>query len=324
MGIMEDLEEMQKELGKAKDISDDTVDDEIIEDDPAPDESDTQDDMIDDTEDAGEEADPKPDEPKDGDPVEEEPKKDEPVADNAAMARLRREAAAEKRRADALEAKIAQQAPAPEQKPAQPEAVEPNIDEDPIGWVKWNNAQKDKEISDLRSRLQSQETQTQRTEVTARAVSELTSLEADFRTTTPDYDAVSSHMIDEVTKSVRRLNPSLSQAQVMAAVQQHVLTTAAGYAKRGLNPVEEMYHLTKEQYGYKEPEKQAEDRAPVQRPDLKKVADSRARNAGMVGAKGAGGKPSTITLEVAADMSPSEWAKLSDTQKERLMRGEAA
>lgn len=248
-----------------------------------------------------------------------EPVKEKPVdppaeekPDNAAMARMRRELAAAQRRAKELEESLKK--PAPVQEPVQV-APEPDPEEDPAAWAKWYKEKTDSELNEFRSWKQQQESATRQSHAIQSAVQELNTLESNFRSTAPDYDAVSQHMIDQIKNNIKGLAPHKSEQEVTADVQRYVLARASEYAKQGLNPIEEMYYLAKESYTPVE--------KPAPKPDMGKIAANRARNAGMAGATGSSGRPAVISLEAAAQLSPAEWAALPEDQKERIMRGVA-
>jgi len=223
----------------------------------------------------------------------EEEKKEE--LDNAGYARLRREAAAEKRRAeqlqqelDALRAEKLNEVEQPEYQPLPPEV------------------QRAVEDSTLN-----------------RAEKEFSILEAKTKQANPDYNAVASEYAQAMFQSIRIQNPHKSDIELSDMTKRAILLKASEYARQGYeNPVEEMYHVAK-MLGYtgksfqKAPEKEAVEEKIT--PDYSKVAENRKRSAGMAATNGR--SQAQLTQQSAVDMTVEEYAKLSTAEKRRLMYG---
>lgn len=218
--------------------------------------------------------------------VEEKPEaKPEKEVDDVGAARLRREAAAYKKRAEEAEARLTA-------KPAETEIPERQA-EDPL----------------LRS--------VKERELVTQAMGEFTGYVDDFRARAPmDFQGVADAYEMALMQSIKIQNPRLSQAQLVERTQRTILEKAGQYVKGGFNPAEEMYHEAKA-LGIKAYEKEPEGK-PAPKPDLSKIAANKARNAGTAGAKGAGEK-GQITPVVAADMPAHEWAKLPIAQRKQIM-----
>jgi hypothetical protein len=300
MGLTTELEDMKKQLAEMGDAPvDDIAEDDVVVEEVAAD-----------------------DEPV-SEPVVEEPPKEEPKTvaeeekpDAAAFARMRREKAALERRLQEVEA--AKQQPAPVTSPAQSaqEDPEPNMQEDPIAWVQWNKRQTDAQLSEFNNWKQSQTQAYEQNQLVSRAAQELTEYESQFKATVTDYDDVANFMVGELKKSFKRLNPSASEDQVLKQVQQHILLESSKLAAKGLNPVEELYHIAKNEYGYTPPTQAVE-----KKPDLAAIAKNQARSAGMAGAAGSPKRAAPSTLQAAAEMTPAEWARLPAEDKRRIMGG---
>lgn len=247
-------------------------------------------------EEAEEEAAPEPEEKE----PEKEEEKPEPEAkpeekkeelDNAGYARLRREAAAEKHRAQQLEKEIAELratrevAEAPAQIPLPPE-LQSVVDDNRI----------------------------------SRAEREFAILENKAKQIHPEYGAVASEYAAAMYQSIRVQNPRKSDVELNEMTKKAILMKAGEYARQGYeNPVEEMYHEARE-LGFtgKSFQKQEAPREEKIEPDLKKVAENRKRSTGM--AANNGRSEGLMTLAHAAtELTAAEWAKLPASEKKRLM-----
>lgn len=146
---------------------------------------------------------------------------------------------------------------------------------------------------------------------------EFNELEDRFRRTAPDYDDVTNAYKNDLFRSIKIQNPRMTDDQVLKETNTRLLTQASVYMRAGLDPIQEMYTDVKN-LGYQQRPKAEEVVEKVIKPDLAKIAENKARNAGTVGAKGRGGA-ADLTLSVAASMPPSEWAKLPKEQKAKLL-----
>lgn len=250
---------------------------------------------------AEEEAEAESEEEKSAEPEpKEEPKPEEEKLDNAAYARLRREAAAAKKAAEEEAAKRI----ALEQELEKQRAGSDDLESDSLSVD-----------DDLREMLEARKLQ--------KAAQEFQALESSFAKTAPDYAAVSAEYAQALFNSLRIQNPRAPESAILEQAQKTILYKAAVFAREGFNPIEELYHEAKE-LGFtgksvkqEEPEQESKS-AP--KPDMKKVAANRARSAGM--AAGSGKSEGSLTKEFAAtQMTIGEWQKLPPEEKKRLMFG---
>lgn len=240
--------------------------------------------------------------------------------DASGYARLRRENAALKRQLAEAVPVVASPVVAPVAQ-APVIAAEPDKAKDPVAWFTWRDQQREQEIKELKTWRETVSQQTAEVQLETEAVKEFKAIEAEFKATAPDFDNVADHLNKRLFQSISDINPHLAPEQVMGMVKDKVLTMAGAYIRQGLNPVEELYHLSKERYGYTAPVADDAEEAPANKPDLNKVAANRKRNAGTAAAKGAGSMPG-VTRALAAEMSVSEWAALPKAEKDRLLRAD--
>lgn len=236
-------------------------------------------------------------------PEEEEKKvetKDEEPADNAAWAKMRREAAAAKRKAEEAEAK----------------RIELEL-----------------KLAEVQARLQPQEEVAEAPRAAAvppeveeiiqthrmvKAEQEFKALEDDFRKSNPGYDAVAAEYAMALAQSIKIQNRHLSQDQVVAETKKAILMKASNYINNGYDPIEELYHEARE-LGFTGRRVGAAPEPKEERalsPDLKKVAANRERSSGMAGASGKTGQ--NLTPQVALSLTVQEFAKLSPDQQAQL------
>lgn len=219
----------------------------------------------------------------------EEPKEDikEDEPDAKGYARLRREAAAEKRAREALEQELAQLKSKPET-----EVTETAIPAEMQEMIHDHNLSK--------------------------AEKELGSYEQQARLANPDYDAVAGAYATSVFQSLRVLNPDKSQFELMDMTKQEILKTAGRYLNAGHeNPAEEMYQRAKEM-GFKAPVKEeVKEQEELKKVDMAKLAANRAKSAGMAGSSGK--SEGLMTPEHMASLSSAEYMKLPKAEKDRVL-----
>jgi hypothetical protein len=249
----------------------------------------------------------------------EEPKaeaKTEEKQDNAAFARMRRENAALQRRLAEIEA--AKSAPAPERPvAAKPAEAVPDKAVNPEAYAQWELHQTKEKLEEVARKQEIREQQEQHAQIYQAAIQEFTTYESSFKKQTQDYEHVAQHLRHKIADGLRALYPEAEDNQVEAAVDQQILRFASDYAKRGLNPVEELYHMTKERYGYKAPEPEKK-----KGPDLATIEKNKKRSASPL-ASGGQSKGSRLSIEAAADMPLAEFSKLTPAQLAELERGAA-
>lgn len=223
----------------------------------------------------------------------EEPKKEEvkeEKQDDSAFARLRREAAANKRKADELERENSEL-----KKPKEEVFIEETSTMTP-------------ELAEVVRDYQMN-----------RAEREFQSYESQAKNKLPDYEGVTRGYAEALFGSIKIQNPRMSNLEIAEKTKETLLKKAGSFLNQGFeNPAEELYHEAKE-LGFKaaasrEPEKEAK---PELRPDMNKVAENRKRSAGMTGV--AGREDGLVSKTAAAKMSPMEWKELPREERLRLM-----
>lgn len=221
-----------------------------------------------------------------------EEKKEEEL-DSAGYARLRREAAAERKKREELEREV--------------EALKAKKEE-PVEEVE--RIELPPEVNEL--------IETQRK---AKAFQEFQELEAPFRAKTPEYDDIAEQFLVQQAHSIKIQNPRLPNEKVFELAKETILRKAGKYLNDGFNPIEELYHEALE-LGLKpraKAEEKAEEVKEEPKPDMKKVAANRQRSAGMNGASGK--QEGQLTKQAAGELSIAEWQKLPASEKRRLMYG---
>ena len=223
-------------------------------------------------------------------PVKEEKEK----LDDAGYARLRREAAAEKKRADKLEREIAEL-----QNAKNKETEELFEEKAPI-----NN--------ELQSMLQEHRV--------SKAEREFSMFESKVRNQYPEYDAISSEYASAMYNSMKIQNPRKSELELGEMTKNAILMRAAELARNGYeNPVEELFHEVKELGFTGKSITKAIQKEEKISPDLRVVAENRKRSANFTASNGR--SESNLTLAAASDLPISEWAKLSKSEKQRILQG---
>lgn len=265
---------------------------------------------------------------------------------NEAMARLRMEAAASKRRAQELEAILRrgqQQPQAHQPAPTAKENPDPEPDKeiDPDAHLRWELRQANSRIEKFEKWQGEQEKRVQSEETDRQATQTLVDYEEDFKTRAAaegidDYEPVSRFVMQTITNSVRLLRPDLRGEALTKAVKSQLFRLAAEHERNGYNPMEAMYHTAKTQWGYQAPapkedggDEQPADRKPngqfvKQKPDFKKIVESKRRNATAMTA-GARNGHAALTKEhaMSKNFKVSDWAKLSPEQLRDLEGQEA-
>lgn len=227
----------------------------------------------------------------------EEPKKEE--VDNSGFARLRREAKAAQEKAEKEAARVAELQAKLQEKEAQPEAKE-EVELPPA----------------LQEMLQEH--------MYSKAEREYLAFEEQAKRGNPDYESVATAYVIEKARQIKAMEPDLSVLELQDRVKADILRSASSLMQKGFeNPALELYHRIKEA-GYRMPEQPKEQKQEVQKeekpkvPDMKKVAENRARSSGMAGASGM--SEPQLTPQAAANMTAREWSKLSPDQKDSVMK----
>lgn len=229
-------------------------------------------------------------------PIEEEKPKEEPKTeekpDDSAFARLRRESAANKRRAEEAEA-------ARDAALAKPTEVE-----EPVDAVA---PELDSIIRDHR---------------TARAEKEFKVFESQVRSSNPEYDAVTAEYAQALQGAIKIQNPRLSAPEIAELTKEALLQKAGKYARDGYaNPVEELFHEAKELGFTGASFQQKEEAKETPQPDMKKLAENRKRSAGTAGTSGES-KTDMNRASIIQNGMPTneEWQRLTPSQKREILQ----
>ncbi len=222
-------------------------------------------------------------------PAEEPAKEPEEELDASGHRRLRREAAAAKKRAEDAEAKLAEAT-----QPAVEIAEKPVVDAD---------------IAEMKENF-----------IISKAEREFKELESKFRRSNPEYDDIVGQYGQAIMASIKIQSPRISEDELVERTKKTILQKASKYMQDGFDPIEEMFHEARD-LGFKKREVAApakEEKEVEIKPDMKKVSANRARSASMAGTGGDSTK-AQINKSVAAEMSPMEWKKLPREEKARLL-----
>lgn len=154
-----------------------------------------------------------------------------------------------------------------------------------------------------------------------KAAREFTQLEENFKRSAPeDFEGVSSAYKAALYQSIRVQNPRMGHEELLEATHKSLLLKASNYLNAGYDPIEELYEEAKA-LGFKA-QPQEEKREVERKPDLNKVAMNRKRNAGMAVSKGDAGLPQH-TKKSATELTVAEWARLPVAEKQRLLYGKS-
>ena len=248
-----------------------------------------------------------------------EPKTEE-KPDNAAMAKMRREAAASRKAEQEAKAELERlraETAQPKQQPETKVVDDPEPDQDDVeAHLKWQIRKQDRALDELRQwkneqseTHKKQEAERKKKETYDGAIAEFTRLEVEFIKQAPDYEATTKHMHTRMTDAVKALYPSLTDEQAIQAANNQILNLASHYAQQHLNPVEELYYLAKDRYGLTATEAQPEPR----KASVEKVAEVRKKAASSLGG-GTAAKP------LQMPKTPRELAALTPEQRSAYIK----
>lgn len=240
--------------------------------------------------------------------------------DNAAMARMRREAAAEKRKVADLEKQIEElkknAAAKPEEKKA--DVIEdPEPDKDDVeAHLRWENRQLRRDTEGLKKwrseqqqLIETQQQERQYQETVSKAIQNFSRIEQDFSEKTPDYEDASAFMVQKMAQGVQAIYPMATKDQITQFVNNQILSMADGFAQQSLNPVEELYHMAKERYGFTG---KKED-APVKKASISTIAANKRRSISAL--SGGGNSKNKIDLK---GMTPAKLERLTLEERAEL------
>ena len=259
-------------------------------------------------------------------------------SDHAAWAKLRREKRELEAKLKAVENKST--APSPVTVTEQPKTdaklatdVEPDKATNPEAWKEWKIGQLEAKQNEINQRFEAQAKIEQETKVFREAIGEFNQIRDDYISKNPDYIPAFTHGFDAYAKSIKMMNPSLSNQQITGMIDRELLKFAGQCVAKGLNPAEELYDMAIERFGYapnsaKTSKNTEEEQEPVHeapkgiqreapRPNLRNIANNRKRSASPLVGAGQTGK-GQLTKEGAANMTlgemmeldPADWAEL--------------
>lgn len=254
-----------------------------------------------------------------------------------ALYKLRREAAAATRRAEAAEAALKQAPTQPQPGPATVKArteaaaaAEPDPNLDPEAHLRWKLSKTEEQLHDIAKWKEGKEQEERKVIVKNGAVEAWDRYEKAFMPTVTDYEAVTNFGIQAIKQSIMTLNPNLTGPALGEAIQHQVLRLAAQAEQQGHDPAEYLYHQAKS-WGYKpapvEPtaeEKAAAAAADKAKPNITKIAEHKRRSASSLTGGGKSGAPMVSREQaLSKDMTLAEWAKLTPGQLRELEQQEA-
>lgn len=158
-----------------------------------------------------------------------------------------------------------------------------------------------------------------------KATDEFKNFEEEVRATNPEYDAVAAEYAAAIKWKVRLDNPKLKGEALNKATMREILNQAGTYAAKGYeNPVEAMFNEAKE-LGFTgasakeaDPAKETEEKAKA-KPDMKKVAENRAKSSGMAGSGGGDARGQLTKKYAVENFTLADFSKLSDAEAAALL-----
>lgn len=200
---------------------------------------------------------------------------------------------------------------------------EPSKEEDPTAHLAWENRQIRQELAEVKKETKAIKQEKATENLKSEALSEIEGYEAQVRSKHPDYNEAKSYFATMLATAARMQNPDLTDAQLSKVVEQQLFNRAAKYQRDGYeNPIEPMYEEAKK-WGFK-PQKTTEVEEKTLKPDPKRVAANRERNAGTAGASGGSGQGEITLNYLAKEMTVAEIAKLPKGQIERILKQQSA
>lgn len=202
---------------------------------------------------------------------------------------------------------------------------EPNPADDPEAHTAWKLRQTEQRVEQLTEVVSKVVRGEQQRETLARAEQEFSNYEAGVRTQYSDFKDVSNHYVNVLAAGIKALYPDITPDKLGEAVKMRVMQRAGEFQRLGYeNPVEAMYHECKAKFGYTPPVAKTDDHESTEekqvKPDMKKVAENRARNAGTAGAagRGSGGQ---VTRKALGDMTTEEYMKIPYAERVKIIKG---
>lgn len=246
--------------------------------------------------------------------------------DAAAWARLRREKAMAERKAAELEAQLRQPAPQPAQQSQQQHSKAMEADPEPskatqhTQWLEWKQRQHEREFQELKAWRDGevQQRQAQQVAHAADAAQDyLEQAEKTYSDINPDYMPAVTHARQKYAESLSLVFPNKTKQELDAIVREQIFGIAVHAVQMGLDPIEQLYGLALERFGWQGNKQQAQPRG--KKPDLRVIENNKRRAASPLMGGGQGAAP-FLTKEAVANMSLGEFSKLSAAQLAALER----
>ncbi|MCI0421402.1 MAG: hypothetical protein L0312_19625 [Acidobacteria bacterium] len=133
----------------------------------------------------------------------------------------------------------------------------PKFDDDPLGHMSARNETLEKELRQVNEKIDGFTKQSGQMQFVSQMNEQISSSEAEFRTSQPDYDAALKYLKD-VTRS-DLADQGMGAADIEQALQQGKLGLAHAALSQGKNPAQIIYERAK-RYGYKGQAASTEDR----------------------------------------------------------------
>jgi hypothetical protein len=243
---------------------------------------------------------------------------------DADFARMRREKAAADKRAADLERQLAearQPKPVDAPKPAAAVDAEPDKNTNFEAWLEWKSRDTDRKAQELAKNIEDVKAWKEKTEQEkafernkAEATRELEDYERKFAPTQPDYADVRDHAFATIARSLQVVNPELQGEALSKAVQMQIFKISASAVTQGYDPIEYMYHKTKNEWGYQpKPVEAPPADTPAAKPSIAKIAANKQKSGSSLSAGGKGA-PAPLSKDAVSKMKFSEIAALGPEQ----------
>lgn len=151
-----------------------------------------------------------------------------------------------------------------------------------------------------------------------KAKAELANIESDFAKSNPDFHEVVNDGYERMKKAVRATHPKATESDINSHLEEAKFSTALEAVRNGLNPAEVTYNRMKAMFDY-QPKKVTEE--PVGKTETERydaVKKNKAKSGSPLSSGGSTGSGNHITTQALLNMTPKEYAKLSDSEKARF------
>lgn len=226
---------------------------------------------------------------------------------NDTIARMAWELREEKRQRAALEKQIEESS-----KPKVETPKAPDPEEDPLAYLQWELSETKRKANELSDWKDAQEKTSQQQQFVEAQRTGFKVAESQFAPTVPDYQEACDHMLGEMARSVKLLNPHANPAQVNSFVESQLLSWAEQAAQMGQQPAKALYDMSKSHFGFV---KKPEEEKPV-KPDLATIAKNQRKSGN--GFSGQSTKR-TKTMKDLESMSVADMDRMDPGELEDLM-----